>query len=157
MYFCVYVYLCMYGNNLYSSSRGCQSYSWSSVEQGKYCCFPCPRSRLTVRSRETGSSVLSRISMLLFHTQAEIVARNNRGKIDHFFIMVVSPIDRFIRVVCVCMCVLFTLTDRASTITSNTSQGKAEPLCERIKGANREVSEGGADHWPRSFSFLRGP
>ena len=28
---------------------------------------------------------------------------------------------------------------------SSTSQGRAEPLCARIKGANREVSEGKAD------------
>ena len=28
---------------------------------------------------------------------------------------------------------------------SATSQGSAEPLCARIKGANREVSEGKAD------------
>ena len=28
---------------------------------------------------------------------------------------------------------------------SSTSQGSAEPLCARIKGANWEVSEGGAD------------
>ena len=40
---------------------------------------------------------------------------------------------------------------------SSTSQGRAEPLCARITGLNREVSEGKADVWPRSFSFLRGP
>ena len=40
---------------------------------------------------------------------------------------------------------------------SSTSQGSAEPLCARIKGANREVSEGKADLWPRSVSFLREP
>ena len=28
---------------------------------------------------------------------------------------------------------------------SSTSQGRAEPLCARIKGVNREVSEGKAD------------
>ena len=28
---------------------------------------------------------------------------------------------------------------------SSTSQGRAEPLCTRIKGVNREVSEGKAD------------
>ena len=37
------------------------------------------------------------------------------------------------------------------------SQGRAKPLCARIKGANREVSEGKADVWPRSFFFLREP
>ena len=39
---------------------------------------------------------------------------------------------------------------------SSTSQGRAEPLCARIKGVNREVSEGKADVWPRSFFFRRG-
>ena len=37
---------------------------------------------------------------------------------------------------------------------SSTSQGSAEPLCARIKGANREVSEGKADPWLRSVFFL---
>ena len=32
---------------------------------------------------------------------------------------------------------------------SSTSQGSAEPLCARIKGANQEVSEGKADLLPR--------
>ena len=32
---------------------------------------------------------------------------------------------------------------------------RAEPLCARITGANREVSEGKADVGPRSFSFTR--
>ena len=40
---------------------------------------------------------------------------------------------------------------------SLTSQGRAEPLCARIKGANREVSEEKTDVRPRSFFFLRGP
>ena len=30
-------------------------------------------------------------------------------------------------------------------VQSSTSQGSAEPLCARIKGANRKVSEGKAD------------
>ena len=34
---------------------------------------------------------------------------------------------------------------------------RAEPLCARITGLNREVSEGKADVLPRSFFFLRGP
>ena len=34
--------------------------------------------------------------------------------------------------------------------------GRAEPLCARITGLNREVSEGKADVWPRPFFFLRG-
>ena len=40
---------------------------------------------------------------------------------------------------------------------SSTSQGSAEPLCARIKGANREISEGKDDLQPRSVFFLRGP
>ena len=37
---------------------------------------------------------------------------------------------------------------------SSTSQGSAEPLCARIKGANRGISEGKTDLWPWSV-FLR--
>ena len=46
---------------------------------------------------------------------------------------------------------------RRRAARSSTSQGRAEPLCTRIKGANRDVSERKADVWPRSFFFLRGP
>ena len=46
---------------------------------------------------------------------------------------------------------------RRGAARSSTSQGSAELLCARIQGANREVSEGKADVWPRSFFFLRGP
>ena len=52
-----------------STGFGCQSCSWSA-EQEK-CLFPCPRSRLRIRSRETGSAVPSRVSPLILHTQAE--------------------------------------------------------------------------------------
>ena len=38
-----------------------------------------------------------------------------------------------------------------------TSQGRAEFLCARIEGANREDSEGKVDLRPLSVSFLRGP
>ena len=38
---------------------------------------------------------------------------------------------------------------------SSTSRGRVEPLCARIKGANREVSKGKADPSPRSVFFLR--
>ena len=44
---------------------------------------------------------------------------------------------------------------RRRAARSSTSQGRAEPLCARITGVNREVSEGKADVW--SFFFLRGP
>ena len=33
--------------------------------------FPCPGSRLRIWSRETGSAFLSRVSPLIFQTQAE--------------------------------------------------------------------------------------
>ena len=46
---------------------------------------------------------------------------------------------------------------RRRAARSLTSQGSAEPVCARIKGANREDSEGKADVWPRSVFFLRGP
>ena len=39
---------------------------------------------------------------------------------------------------------------------SSASQGSAEPLCARIKGTNREVSEGKADVSPRFFSSYEG-
>ena len=35
--------------------------------------------------------------------------------------------------------------------------GKCEPLCARIKGANREIFDGKADLSPRSVFFRRGP
>ena len=41
--------------------------SWT----GKMNIFPCPRSRLRIWSRETGSAVPSRVSLLILHTQAE--------------------------------------------------------------------------------------
>ena len=37
---------------------------------------------------------------------------------------------------------------------SSTSQRRVEPLCARITSLNREVSEGKADVWPRSYFFL---
>ena len=46
---------------------------------------------------------------------------------------------------------------RRRAARSSTSQGSAEPLCARIKGANREISEGKADVRPRSVFILRGP
>ena len=55
-----------------STGKGCQSCSWSA-EQGKII-FPCTRSRLRILSRETGSAVPSRISLLILHSQSESVA-----------------------------------------------------------------------------------
>ena len=46
---------------------------------------------------------------------------------------------------------------RRRAARSSTRKGSAELLCARIKGANREVSQGRADVSPRLFFFLRGP
>ena len=35
--------------------------------------FPCPRSRLKLWSRETGSAVPSRVSLRILHTKADII------------------------------------------------------------------------------------
>ena len=43
---------------------------------------------------------------------------------------------------------------RKRAARSSTSQERAEPLCARITGLNREVPEGKADLWPRSVLFL---
>ena len=45
-----------------STGKGCQSCSWSA-EQGKI--FPCSRACLRIWSRETGSAVPSRVSLLI--------------------------------------------------------------------------------------------
>ena len=42
---------------------GCQSGSWPAKQEKLM--FPCPRSRLRIWSRETGSAVLSRVSLLI--------------------------------------------------------------------------------------------
>ena len=63
----VHHFLCM----IITSSRlginryGYQSCSWSA-EQGKLN-LPCPSSYLKIRSRETGSTVQSRVSQLILH------------------------------------------------------------------------------------------
>ena len=67
------MYVCMYGH-IYSESKDqpgnkvanpprSSSAAWSA-EQGKIM-FPCPRSRLRIWSRETGSAVPSRASLLI--------------------------------------------------------------------------------------------
>ena len=62
MYVCVYGYT--YSKSMdYPDVVGYQSCSWSA-EQGKLI-FPCPRSRLRIWSRETGSAVPSRVSLLV--------------------------------------------------------------------------------------------
>ena len=47
-----------------TTGQGCQSCSWSAAEQGKII-IHCPRSRLGVWSRESGSAVPSRVSLLI--------------------------------------------------------------------------------------------
>ena len=55
----------------YNSKKDCQSCSWSA-EQGKMNFIsPCLRSRPRIWSRETGSAVPSRVSLLFLHNQAE--------------------------------------------------------------------------------------
>ena len=59
---CMYVWsshIAEYG----STGKGYQSCSWSA-EQGKLI-FPCPRACLRIWSRETGSAVPSRVSLLI--------------------------------------------------------------------------------------------
>ena len=68
MYACIYIWsshIAEYG----STGKGCQSCSWSA-EQGKWI-FSCPLTCLRIWSRETGSAVPSRISLLILHTQTE--------------------------------------------------------------------------------------
>ena len=55
-----------------STGESCESCSWSA-KQGKLI-FPCPRTCLRIWSRETGSAVPSRVSLLILHTQAESCA-----------------------------------------------------------------------------------
>ena len=52
-----------YSKSMDQPGQGCQSCTWSA-EQGKLI-FPCPRSRLRIWSRETDSSVPSRVSLLI--------------------------------------------------------------------------------------------
>ena len=63
----------MYGHHVEqeygSTGSGCQSYSWSAGQEKTI--FPCPRLQLRIWSRETGSAVPSRVSLLILHTQAE--------------------------------------------------------------------------------------
>ena len=54
-----------------SAGHGYQSCSWSA-EQEKLCFFPCPRSRLRILSRETGSAVPPRVSPLILHSPRDL-------------------------------------------------------------------------------------
>ena len=68
MYVCraMYVCMCVWSSHIAEyglTGVGCQSCSWSA-EQGKLI-FPCPRACLRIWSRETGSAVPSRVSLLI--------------------------------------------------------------------------------------------
>ena len=52
-----------------STGYGCESSARGQLNRESEC-LPGPRSRLRIRSRETGSSVPSRVSVIFFHTQA---------------------------------------------------------------------------------------
>ena len=79
----IYIYMCvttavcvcrtMFVCMAPTTGQGCQSCSWSAAEQGK-CIFPCPRSCLRIWSREMGSAVPSRVSLLISILQAESIA-----------------------------------------------------------------------------------
>ena len=77
---CIYIYVCvttavcvcrtMFVYMALTTWQGYQSCSWSAAEQGK-CIIRCPRSRLRIWSRETGSAVPSRVSLLISILRAE--------------------------------------------------------------------------------------
>ena len=79
MYVCIFIkcmYVCMYSSMIitYSKTRINRVrlpilLVWSAEQRKEM--FPCPRSRLRNWSRETGSAVPSRVSLLILHTQAE--------------------------------------------------------------------------------------
>ena len=52
-------------------STGCQPAHGQLNRENEYLLFPCLRSRLRIRSRKTASAVLSRVSLIILHTQAE--------------------------------------------------------------------------------------
>ena len=66
----------MHRHHLYSglgiNRKGCQSCLWSEAEQGK-CIFLCPRSRLRIGSRETGSAVPPRANPLFSTPRLNLV------------------------------------------------------------------------------------
>ena len=74
IYMCVTTAVCvcrtMFVCMALTTGQGCQSCSWSAAEQGKLI-IRCPRSRLRIWSRETGSAVPSRVSLLISILQAE--------------------------------------------------------------------------------------
>ena len=61
-----------------------------SAELEKYC-FTCPRSRLSIWSRERGSDVLSRVSSLFLHTEAESGAYSRDSSRNYPTLHYISP------------------------------------------------------------------
>ena len=64
---------CVWSSHMQSMDQPCKVCCQScslSAEQGKYI-FPCPRLRLRIWFRKTGSTVPSRVSLLILHTQGE--------------------------------------------------------------------------------------
>ena len=61
----------------------------SSAEQRGKLIFPCPRSRLRIWSRKAGSAVLSRVSLIILHTQSESDACYTRNRVSP--ISAISP------------------------------------------------------------------
>ena len=74
IYICVTTAVCvcrtMFVCMALTTRQGCQSCSWSAAEQGKRI-IRFPRSRLRIWSRETGSAVPPRVSLLTSILQAE--------------------------------------------------------------------------------------
>ena len=76
MYF-MYVALCRYVRMVAlsaecgSSGYGCANPARGQLNRKIFMFFPCPRSRLRIWSRETGSAVPSRVSSLILRTQAK--------------------------------------------------------------------------------------
>ena len=72
--------LCLWSLHIaeYSSTgKGCQYCSWSDEQENLS--FPCPRSRLRIWSREAGSAVPSRVSLLILHTTRRLNLVLTRG------------------------------------------------------------------------------
>ena len=61
-----------YSKSLYQPDKVVNPARCQLNRKNKY--FPCPHSRLRIWSRETGSAVPSRVSLLILHTQAESAA-----------------------------------------------------------------------------------
>ena len=74
-----------------STGYGCQSCSWSAEQRKNI--FPCPRSRLRIWSRETGSAVPSRVSLFISIPRLNLVLTcgNFRGRLHILRIYLKPP------------------------------------------------------------------